>query len=235
MILGRINMKSLLKIIALSLISLNVLASVTINNTRIIYPSNSQGKDVVFNNNDESEYIIQTWVDKGNEASLPEDADGDFILMPAVFKIEKKSTQVLRMIYSGKLLPIDRESIFYLNYLQLPLVKSDKNQILVILKSRVKILYRPNELNGSLITEVEKLKIKVEDGNLLMKNDSGYYFNIDKISIKDKKSLANNVTISPFSTFKINVSVKKTDDIQVLFINDQGGNFNKSFKISTES
>lgn len=216
------------------LFSFNAIASVTLGNTRIIYPSNTLGKDIIFNNNDHSDYIIQAWVDSGDIDSSPENADSDFILMPAMFKIKGKSNQVLRMMYSGQELPLDRESIFYFNFVQFPLSKTNDNQMVVVLKNRVKILYRPEKLASSLMNSVEDLKYKIKSGTLNINNDSGYHINIANIIIKgpNEEQVINNVTIPPFSSLKESVTIKNPKEVKVSFINDQGGTFTRNMRVA---
>lgn len=216
------------------LFSFNAIASVTLGNTRIIYPSNTLGKDIIFNNNDHSDYIIQAWVDSGDIDSTPENADSDFILMPAMFKIQGKSNQVLRMMYSGQELPLDRESIFYFNFVQFPLSKTNDNQMVVVLKNRVKILYRPEQLASSLINSVEDLKYKIKSETLNINNDSGYHINIANIIIKgsNEEQVINNVTIPPFSSLKESVTIKNPKEVKVSFINDQGGTFTRNMRVA---
>ncbi|WP_086982879.1 fimbrial biogenesis chaperone [Vibrio aphrogenes] len=227
-------MKFFIKILLLMLFSVNAMASVTLGNTRIIYPSNTLGKDIVFNNNDHSDYIIQAWVDNGDIDSTPEDADSDFILMPAMFKIQGKSNQVLRMMYSGQELPLDRESIFYFNFVQFPLSKTNDNQMVVVLKNRVKVLYRPKGLASSLIKSVDKLTYNIKKGSLNIKNDSGYYINIANVIVKssNEEQMINNVTISPFSSFKKSLAIKNPEEVKVSFINDQGGTFTRNMRVA---
>ena len=227
-------MKFFIKILLLVLFSFNAIASVTLGNTRIIYPSNTLGKDIIFNNNDHSDYIIQAWVDSGDIDSSPENADSDFILMPAMFKIKGKSNQVLRMMYSGQELPLDRESIFYFNFVQFPLSKTNDNQMVVVLKNRVKILYRPEKLASSLMNSVEDLKYKIKSGTLNINNDSGYHINIANIIIKgpNEEQVINNVTIPPFSSLKESVTIKNPKEVKVSFINDQGGTFTRNMRVA---
>lgn len=56
------------------------------------------------------------------------------------------SGQTLRIVYTGQGLPGDRESLFHLNVLQIPPRNSshaDRNQMLLMLRNRLKLFYRP--------------------------------------------------------------------------------------------
>lgn len=124
-------------------------ASVVMTNTRVIYPSDAKERTVQLTNNDTFPNVVQVWTDINNPESTPDNADGPFVTLPAIFRIEAKRGQLIRLIYSGDELPNDRESIFYLNFLQIPPVSKDnfgENKMLVMLKHRVKVFYRPTEL-----------------------------------------------------------------------------------------
>jgi len=106
-------------------------ASVVMTNTRVIYPSDAKERSVQLKNNDSFPNVVQVWTDINNSESTPENADGPFL--------------------AGEL-PKDRESLFYLNFLQIPPLSKDnagENQMLVMLKNRVKIFYRPVEIKSN--------------------------------------------------------------------------------------
>lgn len=127
-------------------------ASVVMTNTRVIYPSDAKERSVQLRNNDSFPNVVQVWTDINNSESTPENADGPFLALPAIFRIEPNRGQLFRLIYSGDNLPKDRESLFYLNFLQIPPISKDnagENQILVMLKNRVKIFYRPVEIKSN--------------------------------------------------------------------------------------
>ncbi|MEL4293583.1 molecular chaperone [Shewanella xiamenensis] len=127
-------------------------ASVVMTNTRVIYPSDAKERSVQLRNNDNFPNVVQVWTDINNSESTPENADGPFLALPAIFRIEPNRGQLFRLIYSGDNLPKDRESLFYLNFLQIPPISKDnagENQMLVMLKNRVKIFYRPIEIKSN--------------------------------------------------------------------------------------
>ena len=134
------------------MIGFSVNASVVMTNTRVIYPSDAKERSVQLTNNDAFPNVVQVWTDINNPESTPEYADGPFLALPAIFRIEPKRGQLIRLIYSGGELPKDRESVFYLNFLQIPPLSKEnagENQMLVMLKNRVKIFYRPVEIESN--------------------------------------------------------------------------------------
>lgn len=106
--------------------------------------------------------------------------------------------------------------------------------MVVVLKNRVKVLYRPKGLASSLIKSVDKLTYNIKKGSLNIKNDSGYYINIANVIVKssNEEQMINNVTISPFSSFKKSLAIKNPEEVKVSFINDQGGTFTRNMRVA---
>jgi fimbrial chaperone protein len=182
--------KQRIAIIALSGVVLSapiatVHASVVMPNTRVIYNGAAQEQSVQFTNEDTGPSVMQVWTDSGNEKSTPKTADGPFLVNPPIFRIEPKAGQTVRIVFTGKDLPQDRESVFYLNTLQIPSLGGafqDQNQMLVILRNRVKLFYRPAGIAGSPQKAAEKLEFRLaSDGGSLRvaaSNGSDYYISL---------------------------------------------------------
>lgn len=129
-------------------------ASVVISGTRFILNETDEYKTIKIRNDDPFPNVVQVWTDTGNEASSPESADGPFFITPAVFKIDSKSAQNIRVSFSGNFdsLPNDRESVFYINFLQIPprstAQKSDQSHVLLMMRNRMKLFYRPSKIKS---------------------------------------------------------------------------------------
>lgn len=138
--------------IFLALFSLQLNASVIMTGTRIIYNEGSRSVDVNLKNQSNFPYVVQTWFDAGKMSGGPDaSVQVPFIATPPVFRIQPGAGQVVKVTFTGGLnLPDDRESVFYFNFLQVPPSNIDKNDVknkmLVMLRNRVKIFYRPTSL-----------------------------------------------------------------------------------------
>lgn len=212
-------------------------ASVVITSTRVIYPSEAENRSIQLKNNDNFPNVIQVWVDKNNPESTPETADGPFLALPAIFKMEANQGQVVRLIYTGDEQPRDRESIFYLNVLQIPPLSKEyvgENQMLVMLKSRMKIFYRPAEIDDNAEDLGGKIDFTVNqvDGGIdvTIKNNSSFYASIVDIKmISDKQEINIPVEmVEPKSYISVNIKnqqfvVKYPINIEFAIINDYGG------------
>lgn len=220
-------------------------ASVVMTNTRIIYPNNVQETTVQLTNNDMSPNVVQVWTDNGDAQSTPDTANGPFLALPAIFKIEPKRGQLIRLIYTGGELPKDRESIFYFNFLQVPsLPKSDRdeNKMVLMLKNRIKVFYRPVEMPFSSddIHKHISFSVKYAANGLVVEvdNSSSFYASlIDAKIISGKQEL-----IVPLDMVepKSNMSIEVRNEyfvltypmtVEFILVNDFGGHVRNTYII----
>ena len=221
-------------------------ASVVMTNNRVIYPATAAEVNVQLTNNDEVPYAIQVWFDDGDVASTPQTAAKvPFVSTPSVFRIQPKSGQTVRVVFTGAELPQDRESVYYLNFLQIPAITKDStdNKLVVLLKNRVKVFYRPTSLKGGIERHVDNLTFKVEkqgkDVVLVVNNPTGYYANFTdvKLSISGKNYPVAVGMISPKSEEKVVIPhvpasvINMKSQLHYSLINDQGGKYTQQYSI----
>ena len=106
---------------------------------------------------------MQIWLDINNPKSTPENADAPFVASPQIFRMNPHSGQMVRLSFVGQPLPRDRESLFYLNFLQVPAVRqtdSDKNKLLLVVTNRLKVFYRPAGLAGDANHVIDRLSLR---------------------------------------------------------------------------
>lgn len=205
-------------------------ASVVMTGTRIIFPSGVNEKIIQFSNPDPQPYIMQLQLTKENNQP---DLQAPFVLLPPVFRMEPHTGQSVRLISNGTAaLPQNKESLFYLNFTQLPSMKAslqDKNSLLIAITSRVKIFYRPNTLVGDSINASKDLVFSVRQGGLTVTNPSGFYINVSEaqvmisgkaISIPDAGMLAPQST-SQWRTGQ-KISSLNGASIKLTMVNDYG-------------
>jgi fimbrial chaperone protein len=160
-------------------------ASVVMPNTRVIYNGGAAEQSIQFTNEGSSPSVMQVWTDTGDTRSTPKTADAPFLVSPPFFRIEPKAGQTVRLVFTGKDLPQDRESVFYLNTLEIPSMSNayaDQNQLMVIMRNRVKLFYRPAGIEGSPQKAAEKLTFRlVSEGGALRvaaSNGSNYHLSL---------------------------------------------------------
>ncbi|MDH0031303.1 MULTISPECIES: molecular chaperone [unclassified Acinetobacter] len=167
-------------------------AGVTMAGTRVVFPAESKDQSLQFSNKDNLPFLVQIWVDQGNDQSTPETADAPFMVNPQVFRINPQAGQTARLFYTGDgQLPKDRESIYYLNFKQIPAMSKDvvdQNKLVLIVKNRFKIFYRPKTIVGKVEDVPKQLRYRLQQDAkgiwLQINNPTGYYANLTQAFIK---------------------------------------------------
>lgn len=215
----------------------NVLASVVMNGTRVIYPASAREKALQLTSHDAYPNLVQIWVDKGNPASTPQTADAPFIASPQIFRMNPKAGQIVRLVYTGKDLPQDRESVFYINFMQMPALKNsdmDANKLLLSVSSRMKVFYRPEGIVGTPEDIAKSITFTLEGSGSSMhvsaKNNSGYHAVIREANLViggKSIGLTHAEMIAPHASMRWPVSANArvssgTDHIRLTLVNDFG-------------
>ncbi|WP_233631262.1 MULTISPECIES: fimbrial biogenesis chaperone [unclassified Pseudomonas] len=211
-------------------------ASVVITGTRVIYPGDAREKTLQLTNEDAFANVVQAWVDIDDPASSPDTADAPFMVNPPVSRMAPGSGQSLRLMYTGPALAQDRESLFYLNVLQIPprnTANGDRNQMLLMLRNRLKLFYRPPGIVGSVDTLHEQLRFQLVQGAerwyVEVRNDSGYHasFGSAALRIGDRTVALQAMMVPPMSTVQWAPTAMATlpagrPQLQAQLINDFG-------------
>lgn len=151
-------------VISAALMCSQSFAGVVITGTRLVYPAAQKEITVKLNNNGTRPALVQSWVDTGDVKSSPTSSKAPFVLTPPVSRIDPSKGQSLRLMYTGTALPTDKESVFWLNVLEIPPKMEgnvDLNVLQMAFRSRIKIFYRPDGLPGNPTDAQQQLQWKV--------------------------------------------------------------------------
>ncbi|MGO4502956.1 MULTISPECIES: fimbrial biogenesis chaperone [unclassified Dyella] len=146
-------------------------AGIQINGTRVIYPAAEREVTLSMINNGTSPLLLQSWVDDGDLQANPETSKAPFLLTPPMSRVDAGKGQTLRIMFTGGNPPQDRETVFWLNVLEIPTkpkaTDGDSNNFLQFaIRSRIKIFYRPKGLPGNAFDAVDQVTWRVRpDGN----------------------------------------------------------------------
>lgn len=234
-------------LLMLFVFSAQVNASVTMTGTRIIYNEGAKSVDVHLKNKDKFPYVVQTWFDDGNINDGPDKASSiPFVSTPAVIRIQPQAGQVIKINFTGKTsLPQDRESVFYFNFLQIPPSKTgegtaDTNKMLVMLRNRVKLFYRPAGLVINPRRILSELKVDAAGSGkqpaVVITNSQPFFVSLSNVQLANSagKWSAKTDMIPPFSsrTFLFpGARIIANSTVTVVMINDQGARLSESFKL----
>lgn len=221
-------MKKILFTILLVVCSIGVSqANVIINTTRVIYPAQQKEVSVQLLNKGEQPALIQAWIDEGQPDSTPETSQVPFQLAPPVSKVDGLSGQQLRIRAQASALPQDRESVFYLNVLDIPPEPdnhAEVNLMQVAIKSRIKLFYRPQGLKSPPGQILCKITASSDPNTLRLENQGPYFITVIGLKNNSGQSLINEgVMLAPFS--QSGLSIKATtggNTLQLMTIDDFG-------------
>lgn len=210
-------------------------SALVVSGTRVIYPSDQKVVTVQVKNEGAEPALMQTWVDDGDANITPENSQVPFVITPPVSRLDAKTGQMIQITYIDAQLPQDRESVFWLNVLDIPAKpkattdKQEPNNFLQIaIRNRIKLFYRPITLAGKAIEAPKQLQWQVSQNNLTIKNPTPYYVNISSLKPMNSQGAAGEfapegLMLEPFQTQSIKLNSVVPKKLQMLSINDYGG------------
>lgn len=188
--------------------------------TRIIYPA--EGKQVtqsIRNTSSKSSYLVQTWVESSDGKKT-----SDFIVTPPLYVSNPKDENTLRVMYMGKPLPKDRESLYFFNAKSVPSVDKKslegKNVLLLAAVTRVKLFVRPEGLKPASKDAPSLLSFSRTQDRMLIKNPSPYYITL--VNIKSGSIALKDTMIAPMSEASVTLPRGSGSLINYSTINDHG-------------
>ncbi|MCK7430819.1 molecular chaperone [Enterobacter chengduensis] len=225
----KLSIKQVLYLL-LAVFSFSSYASIQISSTRVIYREAEKDVSIQVNNPGGYPVLLQSWMDDGRTDIKPENISSPFILTPPLTRVNANEGQTLRLSYIGKNLPADRESVYWLNVLEIPPVASkESNQIQVAFRSRIKVFYRPTGLEDkAALSAAKSLQWVVQGKQITLTNPTPFYISLLSVSIKanGKTTTVPADMIAPKSskTFELTQSIApgQLPGVAVEFINDYG-------------
>ncbi|SFP49640.1 P pilus assembly protein, chaperone PapD [Pseudomonas sp. NFPP07] len=212
----RIFSSFVLGVMFLGVCSGTVQASVVIEGTRLVYPSDAREVTIKMSNTGASASLAQSWIDDGDSTKGPEEIKVPFLVSPAVIRLDPDSSASLRVSYTGEKLAEDRESLFWLNVLETPPRKEvDENVLQFTFRTRIKVFFRPRNLKSDVDLVANKLDWQFKQAShpdkegkvehrlgIQVNNPTAYYVSFGKIEVAlDGRRIAvKDEMIAPFSS-----------------------------------
>jgi len=168
-------------LLALTLLACPMLAqaAVSIQGSRVIYEE-AHGEAVVHLRQVGPEPgLVQVWLDQGDDTISPQMQNIPFLITPTVSRVEPGSGQSIRFLRIRDDLPQDRESMFFMNVLEVPPSPTDAvvagdDFIQFSSRARSKFFYRPKGLKlppsrahqmlrFSLVNDAEEIQVRIHN------------------------------------------------------------------------
>lgn len=226
--------RTLISILFLCATSLPAAASVVMQGNRVIYDASASQKTITFTNNDDFPYIVQVWASASDNNQPIADENIPFAVSPGIFKVQAKQDQVINLLYTNASQKIDKEQIYYLHFTQVPSViasERDKNKLVLIVNSVVKIFLRPTDLSISYDKMFDYIRYSVSRDttgcDLVIDNRSPYYLNSVQLTTTLNSTTKNTAMkmIAPLSTYTLRTACVNSGakpEFSINFINDYG-------------
>lgn len=231
-------------------------ASVVLSGTRIIFPSNEKEVTIKLTNEGDKAGLVQVWLDKGEKDISPEKVNVPFILTPPLFRLDPQKGQTLRLLMMQKgRLPNNQESVFWLNVLEVPpkhvatgepAEEEGNNFMQMAFKTRIKVFYRPSQLNDSaqINNAYKQLNWTLQQSqgktpSLSVKNTSPYYITVSRAGGTDRNAAHSKegVMVPPFGEMVMPVEhpekLKVGEQIEFAVLNDYGGELTFTAQITS--
>lgn len=223
--------------------SIHSSGSIFVDSSRIIYQQKETDITVKLTNRSRNPALTQQWIDAGESALNSKALSVPFLLTPPISRVEAGKSQVLRIVYTQEPLPEDRESLFYLNVLEVPARDKNKNEgidtteVQMALRVRLKLFFRPEHLAFTINEVPEKIVFEYVDNTsqeltIRMINPTPYYVSFTGLTAESRSVIATQSEggmLAPMeaATFKLQsvngLSLPQDFQLSCYYITDFGG------------
>lgn len=168
-------------------------ADIVIQGTRAIFKAEEQETTVQLRNEGRTAVLVQAWLDNGEEDASPGQIEVPFVMSPTLFRLEPGKGQALRILYAGEPLPADRETLFWLNVLEVPPKLQNRSDnassLRFVVRTRIKLMHRPAGLPGNAQQAPAQLQWALQAGSpdkavLKAVNPTAYVVNLNHVELK---------------------------------------------------
>lgn len=165
-------------------------AAVVIGGTRVVFPAEARDVSIKLQNKGHEPALVQVWIDDGDERSTPSTAKAPFAITPPMFRIDPAQAHALRIVHIGDARPGARESLYWLNVLEIPpkaAASAGKNVLQLAFRHRIKVFHRPTDLATTPADAVAGLRWSVEREHdavrLRVDNPSPYHVSFHAVTL----------------------------------------------------
>lgn len=197
--------------------------------TRLVYVSSSKTASLsVGNSSDKDIWLVRSWVSSANLDYESAD-DVPFVVTPPLYRLDSGGSIAVRINSWGGALPMDRESLFYINVAAIPPTKKtsvgDGGKIQFSLNNKIKMFYRPDALSDyKLVSSAyKKITVQVVPHGIRFKNPTPYYITLTQLKLNDATpENESGLMLAPFGESTL-PHKGRTGKLSFKSINDFGG------------
>ncbi|WP_434211944.1 fimbrial biogenesis chaperone [[Pseudomonas] boreopolis] len=216
-------------------------ADLGVENTRLVHHAGDAFSTLRIWNNGESASLIQAWIDDGDPQAKLEQLRLPLGVFPPMFRMDAGSNRditVKPIQADGQALPTDRESLYWLNVLEVPSRQTSvaHGHFEHAVRWRLKLFYRPAGLAGKPDRAVDSLAWAFEtrgDGQMVLRarNPTPYHVSLAVLTIAGKALELDpaKALVRPYSDWSVPVDAQwaasagtPTGSLRIEWIGDNG-------------
>lgn len=153
----------------------------SLGSTRVIYNAkDTQATFTVNNTAKDSPFLTQSWITPYTGKDKP-----PFVITPPLYR-QDQGSNTLRIRKMSDSLSKDRESAFWINVKAIPSQSKktiDENSISFAYVLRIKMFYRPSELNVDVTDAYKNLTFSQVGSSIKVQNPTPYFITFNKLSV----------------------------------------------------
>lgn len=204
----------------------------SLTQTRVIFGQKEKNTAVTLVNRSDGPFLVKA--DITREPGLQAAQTTPFMITPPLFRVDANNRHTAVIIRQGDVnLPVDRESVFYANFLAIPASsKSDDEdtagvaaQISLGISTTIKLFYRPSGLPVGAHVAPEKLTFQATSTGLAVHNPTPYYVTLSQLTVNNTPVALDYETamVAPFSQQLLPFAGVAQGTVTWHAINDYGG------------
>lgn len=134
--------------LALAACAAGARADISVDGTRFVYPAREKSITLRAGNPGSAPILVQMWIDQGQGQDDLAKLSMPFALVPPLFRLDPGERKAVQLRYTGEPLPQDRESLFWINFVEVPSTGAKGEGLRVQIGLSMKLLFRPPGLAG---------------------------------------------------------------------------------------
>jgi len=186
--------------------------------TRMIYSADAKQSTLqVRNTHAQASFLIQSWMETASGERTQ-----DFVITPPLYVLKPATESVVKIIFNGRSLPQDRESLYWITVKAIPqqTKNSAGNSLQFASANRIKVFYRPASLTNNANEAWQKITGEYSAGKVVLRNPTPWF--ITTINLKVDGKAVKPVMLPPESNTTLEEKFSRATSLTFQTINDYG-------------
>ena len=186
--------------------------------TRMIYSADAKQSTLqVRNTHAQASFLIQSWMETASGERTK-----DFVITPPLYVLKPATESVVKIIFNGRSLPQDRESLYWITVKAIPqqTKNSAGNSLQFASANRIKVFYRPASLPNNANEAWQKITGEYSAGKVVLRNPTPWF--ITTINLKVDGKAVKPVMLPPVSSTTLEEKFSRATSLTFQTINDYG-------------